>query len=111
MTAATAVPFFDVQGDHDSRVYPFLSAFTSRYLAHLGVHLEVLLRGRTGWRVTKWSLAAKTVPLTQLHHPGHLVVVCLSAVVPGGGHVPWTDEIRRCVARDSNSGHQLLTTR
>ena len=49
VTAATAVPFFDVQGDHDSRVYPFLSAFTSRYLVHLGVHLEVLLRGRTGW--------------------------------------------------------------
>jgi hypothetical protein len=37
ITGATAVPFFDVHGDHDGRVYPFLAAFTSRYLQHLGV--------------------------------------------------------------------------
>ena len=37
VTAQTAVPFFDVHGDEDGRVYPFLAAFTSRYLGHLGV--------------------------------------------------------------------------
>eukprot|EP01050_Picozoa_sp_SAG11_P019622 SAG11_NODE_3160_length_2642_cov_3.713608_2_plen_204_part_00 len=37
VTAASAVPFFDVHGDQDGRVYPFLAAFTSRYLEHLGV--------------------------------------------------------------------------
>lgn len=54
------MPFFDVHGDRDARVYPFLAAFTSRYLHHLGV------------APTKNRLA----------------------VVPGGGHVPWTDEVK-----------------
>ena len=31
------MPFFDVHGDLDGRVYPFLAAFTSRYLQHLGI--------------------------------------------------------------------------
>lgn len=31
------MPFFDVHGDQDGRVYPFLADFTARYLEHLGV--------------------------------------------------------------------------
>jgi pimeloyl-ACP methyl ester carboxylesterase len=55
------VPFFEVHGDHDSRVYPFLAAFTHRYLDHLGVAPE---KNRL-------------------------------AIVPGGGHVPWGDSVKR----------------
>ena len=87
VTAATAVPFFEVHGDLDSRVYPFLAAFTSRYLDHLGVAPE---KNRLASASPEQRSLFFCIPASESDQ------FCVPlAVVPGGGHVPWSDAVRR----------------